>query len=68
MPNPATHAEWRLCRKLDADATVWVARVHKSGEFALARPCRTCMKKLLDSHVAKVYYTITSSEFGTITF
>lgn len=64
---PGNHAEWRLCRKLDMRAEVWVVRVRKSGEYGLARPCRWCMKRLLDSAVRRVYYSVSTSEYGVLT-
>lgn len=51
------HAEARLCRKLDAGATVWVARVTRDGCFALAKPCPSCEERLRSKGVARVVYT-----------
>lgn len=42
----STHAEVRLCRKLDAGSIVFVARVLKDGSWADAEPCRGCMQLL----------------------
>lgn len=60
------HAEARLCRKLDVGSTVYVARVAKSGDWAMSRPCSSCERTLRLKGVKKVYYTIGPNEFGCI--
>lgn len=65
-PQPAAHAEARLARKLDHDAVVYVARVLRSGEFALARPCARCQAALESRGVRRVYYTVASKEYGVL--
>lgn len=70
-PNRVVHAEYKVCKKIDAGATVYVARIKNiDGKqvFAMARPCHDCMKLLKSKKVKRVYYTIGSNEFGTITF
>lgn len=66
QPIPSSHAEHRLCRKLDAHACVWVVRVRSSSEYGLAKPCVTCMKKLVDKRVRRVAYSITTDAYGVI--
>lgn len=68
LQEPAAHAESRLCRKLDRGATVYVVRLRRSGGFALARPCRHCRKIMRNRGVKRCYYTITSNEYGVMTF
>lgn len=59
------HAEYRLARKLDHGAVVYVARVRMcDGSFANARPCAACRKVLRSKKVKKVYYTRAKDEFG----
>lgn len=60
------HAEHRLCRKLDAGATVYVARLNAKGDWAMARPCPTCHARLYAKGVRRVYYTISPNEYGRI--
>jgi hypothetical protein len=60
-----THAEARLCRKLDAGAVVLVARVNDHG-WAMARPCRECLRLLERRRVVRVYFTIADHEYGVI--
>lgn len=62
---PKAHAEARLARKLDKGATVFVARVAKSG-IRLARPCASCQAFLKAAEVERVYYTISETEYGVI--
>lgn len=67
LPNRMAHAEYRLCKKLDAGATVYVARVMRSsGEFGMSKPCPDCMRALTARHVKKIYYTIAENEYGKI--
>lgn len=70
-PTRLMHAEYKVCRKIDAGATVYVARmkcVDGKLVFAMSRPCHDCNKLLKSKKVKKVYYTIGPDEFGTITF
>lgn len=63
--SPTVHAEARLTRKLDYYATVFVTRVRSDG-FGLARPCPTCQRALRRRRVQRVYYTISSDEYGVM--
>ena len=64
---PAAHAEYRLCRKLDKGAVVFVCRIRRGdGSFALARPCIDCQRRLTSKGVKKVYYTISDTEYGVM--
>lgn len=57
-PDKTTHSEWRLAKKCDVGAIVYVARVRLlNGEFAMARPCKTCEKILRCRGIRKVFYT-----------
>lgn len=66
IPNPCAHSEFRLAKKLDQGAVVYVARILKSGELAMARPCRNCMRALMSRRVKRIYYSISPNEFGCI--
>jgi len=63
---PSHHAEARLVRKLTPNSAVWVARVRKNGEWALARPCQSCQIRLKSAGIARVTYTIGEDEWGVI--
>jgi tRNA(Arg) A34 adenosine deaminase TadA len=65
-PTRQHHCEFRLSRKLDREATVYVARTCADGSLGLARPCPDCTKALRYSGVRKVYYTITDGEYGVL--
>ncbi len=52
----STHAEARLCKKLDYGATVFVARILTTG-WAMAKPCPRCESLLRRRNVKTVYYT-----------
>jgi cytidine deaminase len=66
VADPTCHAEWRLCRKLDKGATVYVARVGADGQTRLARPCESCQRKLRRHGVVRVFYTIGLDEYGVM--
>lgn len=64
-PNRMAHAEYKLCRKLDTGATVYVARIRLlNGEFAISKPCIDCSKMLKAKRVEKVFYTISNTSYG----
>jgi tRNA(Arg) A34 adenosine deaminase TadA len=64
-PNRQCHSEYRLAKKLDRGATVYVARVRiDNGAFGMARPCPSCQKILTSRGVLKVYYSIDKNTYG----
>lgn len=66
---PDHHAEVRLARKLTPDSVVWVARVARcDGEWAMAKPCRGCERRLRAAGVSRVVYTIGPGEWGVKEF
>jgi len=65
IPNRIAHAEYRLHKKLDYGAVVYVARMKlQDMNFGMARPCINCQKVLISRKVSKVYYTISPFEWG----
>jgi tRNA(Arg) A34 adenosine deaminase TadA len=66
VPNRRAHAEYRLTKKLDCGAVVYVSRIKADGSFGLARPCPSCLKCMISKRVSKVHYSISNDEFGTI--
>jgi cytidine deaminase len=69
IPDRTVHAEARLCKKLDYNSVVYVARVKIcDGKPGMARPCNSCMKTLISKKVKRVYYTISEQEYGVIGF
>lgn len=62
---PKAHAESRLCRKLGADATVFVVRVSGDG-YGMSRPCKRCATQLRARRVTRVFYTVSSAEYGVL--
>ncbi len=68
LQEPAAHAEYRLCRKLDRGAIVFVVRVKRSGGLALARPCKSCREIMRVRGVRKCYYSISNNEYGVLTY
>lgn len=60
---PLIHAEARLVQKLDVGSTVWVARLNRSGDLALAKPCIHCEKALKHRGVKRVIYSTGPNSF-----
>ena len=67
-PVPEHHCEARLCRKLTPGSTVYVARVSRLGDWALARPCGNCERLMRNRGVLRCYYTIAPDEYGVMVF
>ena len=66
-PTPNVHAEARLCRKLDLNANVYVARIlHAGDKWAMAKPCPACLTRLAAKDVKRIFYTISPGEFGCL--
>jgi tRNA(Arg) A34 adenosine deaminase TadA len=61
-PDRCSHAEYKLTKKLDYGAIVYVARVLRNGDFAMAKPCANCVRALQSKRVKRVYYTIANNE------
>lgn len=66
FPEPKHHAEYRLSRKLTANSSVYVARTLADGLWANARPCDSCLVRLINIGVSKIYYTISYEEYGVM--
>jgi len=65
-PTPTAHAEYRLTRKLDWGAIVYVVRVLSNGDLSMAKPCQKCMSKMKRHGVLRCYYSITDNEYGVV--
>ncbi len=64
------HAEVHACIGVSAadlqGAEVWVARVYRNGELAMARPCAVCQRFLRSVGVARVYYSTGYGHFAVL--
>lgn len=67
-PEHRAHAESRIVRKLDVGAVIYIARVLKDGNPALARPCKKCQNVLRAHGIKKAYFTIGIDEWGCMEF
>ncbi|MFZ4768613.1 MAG: hypothetical protein ACOYLO_00435 [Ferruginibacter sp.] len=65
---PTCHAEYRLVRKLDRGAIVFVTRIGGDFSFKNSKPCQTCQNAMRKRGVKKVYYTISNDSYGVIIF
>lgn len=64
------HAEMdcviNVSRASTTDADVYVARIGKSGDFEMSRPCRQCEAGLKFVGVRRVYFSIDNERIGMI--
>lgn len=65
-PEPTAHAEHRLMKKMGYGGVVYVVRVLRNGMLTMAKPCKTCEAVMRFSGISKVYYSITSTEYGVL--
>jgi tRNA(Arg) A34 adenosine deaminase TadA len=66
-PRPTAHAEVRALKKAGHGSTLYVAKVHKiTGEWRLSKPCNSCMTRIRNMKVSRVYYTVGPGEYGVI--
>lgn len=65
-PEPTSHCEARLVRKLDQGATIYLARVTKNGQWANSKPCPDCMRALRRAKVKKVFYTLAPEQWASL--
>ena len=47
-------------------STLYVVRVYKNGEFALAKPCDGCFRAIVDYDIGKVVFSISEGKYGII--
>ena len=55
-----------MAREKTTGATVYVARIGKTGELKLSKPCEMCQQVLAHVGVKKVYYSIDDENIGCI--
>ena len=63
---PQHHCEFRLTRKLDRGAAVYLSRTTANGEWANSSPCRGCRTAMKSVKVKKVYYTVGPQEYACL--
>lgn len=65
------HAEIAACLDGPRDLSgsiVYVARILKNNELALAKPCEQCDELLVRFRVRRAYYTVNEKSFGEIRY
>jgi len=62
----SAHAEFRCLRKSGSGSVLYVARIDRFGEWAMAKPCELCQSLIKNKRVKKVFYTISPKEFGVM--
>jgi cytidine deaminase len=61
----STHAEVAVTRTMDArGSTVYIARIGRNGEPALAKPCKACQQHMHDIGVKRAVWTISRNSYG----
>ena len=72
--NKSAHDKWRLgsvvwrggsvlSTGVNRGAKLFVARVTRGGNLALAKPCSRCMDTIMEHGIKKVYYTDETGEW-----
>ena len=66
IPGVSYHAETVAVKRAGdpRGATMYIARVTRSGELGMARPCARCQRFLLDNGIRDIVYTMSASEVG----
>lgn len=59
----SAHAEWQLLRKAGLGATLYVARINRYGQWAMAKPCNRCQALIRNKKVKRVYYTVSPGRY-----
>ena len=58
---PYPHAEFNALKSIHPDniknCVVYVARLDKTGSYAMAKPCKCCQQMLREAGIKTVYYT-----------
>ena len=62
----SAHAEARVLKKAGHGAILWVVRIDRSGNWAMAKPCVHCESFIRNKMVKRVHYTISPNEYGTL--
>ena len=60
------HAEVATLRRATKTqgATIYVARVLRTGSLGLAKPCRRCQKALVEAEIRQAVWTIDNHSYG----
>jgi len=61
-----SHAESRVCRKLDVGSVVAVVRIGEGNGWRMAKPCASCVRCMKRTGVERVLYSIRENEYGTM--
>ena len=69
-PGRATHHAETACvlgldRSITNGATMYVARINKSGDWKMSKPCSMCHEVMKFVGIKRVVYTIGKDEWGT---
>jgi len=66
----STHAEVATLKrtKKTHGATIYVARIMRTGERGLAKPCSRCQTDLIEAGVRQAIWTIDANSYGTTIF
>ena len=66
------HAELHACLGVSAkdleDSEIYVVRLRRDGQFALAKPCQICEKFLYSVGVRCAHYTVNENEISKLEF
>lgn len=64
MPEPAAHSEARCLRKAGHGSIMYLCRLDRRGQWALAKPCPACATLIRNRMVRKVFYTVSPKVYA----
>lgn len=63
-PEHNAHAEFKTIKKSNKGTILYVARIDRNNNLAMAKPCIKCQTLIINKKIKRVYYTISNNEYG----
>jgi cytidine deaminase len=63
-PDINAHAESRILRKSGHGAILWLVRIDRSGNWAMAKPCAGCQALIRNHNIKRVYYSVSKDIYA----
>ena len=63
-PLRMAHAEARCLRKAGQGSTLWLVRINRLGQWAMAKPCPQCQNLIRHKKTKRVYYTVGTDTYS----
>jgi tRNA(Arg) A34 adenosine deaminase TadA len=63
-PNIGAHAESRVLRKSGHGSILFLVRINRHGQWAMAKPCPGCSSLIRNRNVKRVYYSVEPNTYA----